>query len=92
MEVHGPRPQVGDDVYVPTALHLGRGRDDFHGGLCRIAAVHELPAGLFVEVEENPGTLHAWRYLVENQDEWRERFGLARGYPDPDLRPEFNEP
>ena len=90
-----PPPRIGDDVYVTSSLHLTHGADDFAGGLCRIVRVDpELsPVGIpFVEVEEDPGTLHNWHYLVEHQDEWRERYGDRRGHQDPDHRPEFNEP
>lgn len=86
-------PQVGQDVYVGSSLYLTHGRDDFAGGLCRIVAVYdEYPDGPFVEVEEDPGAHHSWKYLKENQDDWRERYGDRRGRPDPDWRPEFNEP
>lgn len=84
-------PRDGDDVYVPSSLYLSHGEDDFRGGLCRIVAVRERNGAIFVEVAEEPGTWHAWAYLVEHQDEWRERYGDERGRPDPDLRPEFNE-
>ncbi len=91
---HRP-PEVGADVYVPSSLYLTHGEDDFAGGLCRIVRIdRELsPHGApYVEVEEDPGTLHSWSYLLEHQDEWRERYGDRRGRPDPDLRPEFNQP
>ena len=84
-------PRIGNDVYIPSSLHLTHGEDDFEGGLCRIAGVRIWNGAIFVEVEEDPGTQHAWDYLMEHQDEWRERFGDRRGRPDPDLRPEFNE-
>ena len=86
---------IGQDVYVPSSLHLTHGVDDFAGGLCRVVRIDtdmspvEIP---FVEVEEDPGTLHNWHYLMENQDEWRDRYGDRRGRHDPDFRPEFNEP
>ena len=84
-------PRAGDDVYVPTSRHLTHGEDDFRGGLCRVSAVRELQGAVFVEVEEDPGTLHSWTYLESRQDELRARHGDERGRPDPDLRPEFNE-
>jgi hypothetical protein len=84
-------PRVGDDVYVPSSLHLTHGKDDFRSGLCRVVAVSELNGQAFVEVEEDPGTLHSWAYLEPLQGELRARYGEERGRPDPDLRPEFNE-
>lgn len=84
-------PRAGDDVYVPTSLHLTHGEDDFCGGLCRVVVVRELQGLLYVEVDEDPGTLHSWAYLEPLQDELRARFRDERGRPDPDQRPEFNE-
>ena len=86
-----PMPIVGEDVYVPSELYLWHGRDDFAGGLCRIVRVTESFGGLFVEVEENPGSLYSWAILLEDQERLRERFGDRRGRPNPDWRPEFNE-
>jgi hypothetical protein len=85
-----PDPEVGQDVYVPSELFLTHGRDDFHGGVCRIVAVKH-DRQLFVEVEEHPGCWYAWGWLMEQQDDLRSRYGAERGYPDPDWRPEFNE-
>lgn len=89
------RPEVGREIYVPSTLYLWHGRDDFAGGLCRIARVTELLlAGRgvpFVEVEERPGTLYNWEDLRRQQDELRARFGDRRGHLDPDWRPEFND-
>lgn len=85
-----PAPRVGDDVYIPTSLYLTHGEDDFQGGRCRIVQIYEESTGPFIEVEEDPGTHHNWAYLMEHQEEWREQYGDRRGYPHPDLRPEFN--
>lgn len=56
--------------------------------MTRVVEQHGL---VFVEVEEDPGTLHSWTYLGGLQEELRARHGDERGRPDPDLRPEFNE-
>ena len=84
-------PRVGAEVYIPSSRYLSHGRDDFAGGLCRIVKVVDEGHGLFVEVQEHPGSQYAWAYLQEHQEVWRESFGVRRGHPDPDLRPEFNE-
>ena len=47
--------------------------------------------GIYVRLEELGDWEVSWRYLLENQDEWRERYGRQPGRPDPDHRPEFNE-
>lgn len=87
-------PQVGDDIYLPTALYLSHGADDFIGGLARVRRVGPgMSAGEyvpFVEVAERPGTYYNWRHLREEQEKLRTKFGDNRSYPDPDLRPEFN--
>lgn len=92
------KPKIGEDVYCPTALHVYRGRDDFHGGLCKIKSIEKsktLPPDhynyCFVEVEERPGVGLNWRLLMEQQEELAAEFGNERGYMDPDDRPEFND-
>ena len=87
-------PVVGEDVYIPSELYLSHGRDDFAGGLCRISRIETSVLGVpgtYVEVEEQPGTLHGWDDLLRQQDELRARYGDRRGHADPDLRPEFND-
>ncbi|MBM3200773.1 hypothetical protein FJZ53_07585 [Candidatus Woesearchaeota archaeon] len=88
-------PKIGKDVYIPTSLYLGHGRDDFQGGLCKIVSIEEgISAGkktYFVEVAERPGHMYNWDYLQENQGKWKKEYGNKRGYPDPDYRTEFND-
>ena len=38
-----------------------------------------------VGVEERPGTLYNYKYLLDEQDELKEQFGDQVGYPDPDV-------
>lgn len=91
-------PQVGDKIYVPSAFHVYRGRDDFRGGLCTINRVEEsrhLPQDhynyWFVGTEEgDEATSHNWRYLMERQQELKKEFGNKKGRKDPDMSPEFN--
>ncbi len=83
---------MGQDVYHPSVLYLTHGTDDFHGGLCEITDVIEKPSGVFVRLKEYPDWEVSWPYLMEGQDEWRKQYGDQRGRPDPDERPEFNEP
>lgn len=56
-----------------------------------MAAVVEKPDGLYVRLEELGDWEVSWTYLLEGQDEWRERYGKQPGRADPDLRREFNE-
>ena len=94
-------PKIGDDVYLPTRLYLSHGRDDFIGGLCRvvdagkgfeIAGQVVMPDEVWIEVAEKPGVKIGWNEFAKQQDQLREKFGDQRGYADPDLRPEFNDP
>jgi hypothetical protein len=88
-------PKLGDEIYAPTAIYLGHGRDDFVGGICQVTRVYAgISAGkpvVFVSVQEREGTGYNWETLKEKQGELRERYGDRRGHPDPDLRPEFND-
>jgi len=89
------KPEVGEEIYIPTALYLTHGVDDFLGGLCRIIRVKVgISAGkktYFIEVEEDPDNLHNWRYILENQERWRREYKDRGGRKNPDLRREFNE-
>jgi hypothetical protein len=87
-------PSVGDEIYVDTALHIHRGRDDVLGGRARVVAVHHGYHGLkgtLVEVAEHPGDLYNWELLSLKQSELAREFGDNRARPNPDLRPEFND-
>ena len=91
-------PKVGDKIYVPSALHVYRGADDFAGGIATVKKVEisdSLPKNhcnsVMVGVEENPGTMYNWKHLAENQSKWKHDYGKQVAHPDPDLRPEFND-
>ena len=92
-------PKIGDKIYVPTSLYVYRGEDDFEGGLATISSIEKskhLPEDhynyLMVGIEERKGTSYNWRYLMENQDKWKAEYGDQVAHPDPDDRPEFNQP
>lgn len=90
-----PLPKVGDDIYVPSALHLSHGRDDVVGGLARVKSVSRQMSGgeqvHFVSVKEISGGFNWEQDLALIQDKLKKEFGKNRAYPDPDDRPEFNE-
>jgi hypothetical protein len=89
-----PPPKVGDEIYVPSAFYLSHGRDDFVGGLARVAAVKldELggSTGYWVEVEERPGRQYNWDWLGPQQGKLRAEYKDERAHLDPDMRREFN--
>ena len=92
-------PKVGEKIYVPGAMYLYRGADDFAGGLATISKVEVDPYGFgpghpnycFVNIKERPSTGYNWRHLEEKQDEYKKIYGDAIAHPDPDLDPEFND-
>jgi hypothetical protein len=89
-------PKPGDIVYVDTQLYVSHGADDFRGGKATVSAVRtEKSRGVerpFIEVVQNPGTFYNWPLLAEKQAALAAEFGDAWAHPDPDHRPEFNQP
>lgn len=93
---HYREPRPGEEVCVPSALHLEHGEDDFAGGMCRIAEVRRLEGALpinelFVTFVEQPGWEHNWFDLMREEPANLAEYGDRRGRPAPDDRPEFNE-
>lgn len=92
------QPYKGQKIFVPSALHVYRGSDDFAGGEATIAEIFPsktLPPDhynyLMVSIEERPDTQYNWNYLVENQQEWADQYKGRKAHPDPDYRPQFNK-
>lgn len=92
-------PVVGDKIYIPSALHVYRGRDDVRGGLATISEVvisDRLPKdsinSIFIRVEEISHTKYNWKLLVRKQVKLKKEYGNSIARLDPDDRPEFNQP
>lgn len=89
-------PEPGDVIYVETELHLSHGLDDFRGGKATVSDVSlRTSRGVptpFVEVAQNPGSFYNWEMLAAKQAALAAEFGESWAHPDPDPRPEFNEP
>jgi hypothetical protein len=86
-------PQIGQQVYVPSAFYIDHGRDDFAGGLATIIEVVLRGTGrYYVTVAENPHCQYSWEYLRDSQEEWAKEYGEGRAHPDPDLHPDSNPP
>jgi len=84
--------KVGQDIYVPTQLYLSRGEDDVEGGRAKIVKLEEDDHDyVWVTTKEHPNNHYNMKVLIERQKELKKEFGRRRAYPDPDLRPEFNE-
>src|SRR2546426_3352982 len=87
-------PAIGEEIYVDTALHLHRGRDDVLGGRAQVVAVHRGYRGMdgiWVEVAEHPGDLHNWDELGPRQAALRRGVCQQRGPPLPPVPPGVNE-
>ena len=89
------QPRLNQEIYIPTALYLGHGRDDFIGGRARVIQLKEGISGaektVFVKVEENPNCWYNWEFLRREQYRLKRKFGNQRAHSEPDLRTEFNE-
>ena len=87
-------PKPGDVIYVDSQRYLFHGCDDFQGGKATVARVWtEIPLRIvYVEIEQHPGTYYAWARLGKQQAELAALYGDGWAQPDPDDRPEFNEP
>jgi hypothetical protein len=83
-------PKVGEDIYLPGALYLSHGVDDYVGGLAKVAKVHKETYGTFITTEEIPGHSINWEYLEGEQAALKKEFGKKRAYPDPDDSYESN--
>jgi len=89
------KPKIGDEIYVPTALFIGHGKDDRMGGKAQIYHVEDgISDGkptIYISVYEHPNIRYNWKHLEERQDELKETYGDYRARMDPDYREEFNE-
>lgn len=88
-------PSVGQEIYIPSALYLSRGRDDVCGGRAVVTKVIEEKHGdrivHGIQVKGLPNRTYYWENgLAQRQEELRNRFGDLLAHPDPDKREEFN--
>lgn len=93
----GKEPKKGDKIYVPSALYLSRGADDFAGGIATVSKVeHNEKLGkdhvnyCFVSIEERPGTSYNWRDLGPKQKDLKMEYKKQKAHPDPDMDPDAN--
>lgn len=86
---------MGEPIYIPTSLHVYRGRDDFEGGLCVVNRIEMgKSAGkptFFIGIKETVGVLYNWEHLISNQEEWTKEYAGRKGRRNPDFRSEFNK-
>lgn len=90
-------PKIGDEIYVPSALFVYRGSDDFAGGKAIIDKIDKsktLPPDHFnyisVGIKERPGTMYNYKNLIKDQEKLKKEYGDRVAHPDPDNDPEFN--
>lgn len=85
-----PPPSPGDEIYVPTAWYLSRGRDDVQGGKATVERLKRSYGTLWVYVKELPGRGHNWEIIGPDQEKLKAEFGESRAHPDPDDDPSAN--
>ena len=91
-------PEIGQKIYVPGAMYVYRGIDDFAGGIATVSKVRideDLPVTnnnrVMVSILERPNHGYNWFYLEQDQEELKEMYKDQIAHPDPDDRPEFND-
>lgn len=94
-----PEPKVGELIYVPGAAYVYRGSEDFAGGIAVISKVekstHLSPDHynyIMIGIDSRPNTMYNYRSLLEEQEELKKEYRDRVAHPDPDHRPEFNQP
>jgi len=62
------KPQIGQEIYIPSSKYISHGRDDIAGGLAIITEVKEGGSACkwFVSVEEVPGVSYNYEKLMEH--------------------------
>lgn len=92
-------PEIGQKIYVPGAIYVYRGEDDFAGGLATISKIERSKYVskddinyLMIEIEERPGVMYNWKLLCIEQDKLKKQYEGQIAHPDPDYREEFNQP
>lgn len=93
----GEEPKKGNKIYVPSALFISRGADDFAGGIATVKNVEydeRLGKGhmnyCFVSIEERPGSKYNWKDLATKQKELKKTYKKQKAHPDPDMHPDSN--
>ncbi len=93
------KPKLGDTIYVPSAIHVYSGKDDFSGGKATINKIEYskyLPKDhvnyTMVGIKEDPRTMYNYKLLLEEQEKLKKEYGDKIAHPDPDFRAEFNQP
>lgn len=86
-------PEYREIVYVPTMGYIGHGEDDIRGGKAIVESVIERETPneynkIFVKLFHMSGTYN-WTYLLENQEEWAEKYGDVWARKDPGITTEF---
>lgn len=84
-------PKIGDDIYLPSSLHLSHAVDDMLGGLAKVTNVEVEGKLTWVSTEEMPGVRYEWRGLERDQEKLKEEFKDRRARHVPDYSPKFND-
>lgn len=84
-----PVPKVGDEIYVPTAWYMSRGRDDIDGGK---ATVERTEIRFYTQWVYVVGISRGfnWAIIGDDQEKLAAEFGETRAHPSPDNHPSAN--
>jgi hypothetical protein len=90
-------PEIGQKIYIPSAMYIDHGRDDIQGGLATIDAIKPYGHGrndwMISVAELRPrNILWGYRDLMKQQDALRKDHGDEIARQDPDNSAESNPP
>jgi hypothetical protein len=87
----GPKPNLGDVIYIRSSMSFSHPWDDMVGGKATIIAIEEsVSAGeptWFVSVRGKDGHIfgsYNYPMLLEQQDKLKAQYGDSEAYLDPD--------
>lgn len=84
----GPKPKVGDTIYIRTSMSFSHPWDDVSGGKAIISAVTQsISAGeptWFISCEGIEGHSYNYTMLLEEQAKLKKEYGKQKAKMDPD--------
>lgn len=88
-------PKVGDEVYVPSAFYISRGRDDVCGGRATVERIEERADWgdqnrWWIYVHEVPDRGYNWALISRDQERLRREYAGKVAHPCPDDHPSSN--
>jgi hypothetical protein len=80
-------PKVGQKIYVPDAMYISHGSDDFAGGIATVSRVYEHSNDdTYVDIKERPGHGYNWTgFIGPDQAKLKEEYKGRIAHADPDI-------